>query len=57
MHPNQEEVRQKLQETYTDEQGAPGQTQAEIGGLQRMEARAGSLGGTQRNHLSNQGAS
>ena len=37
-----------------DEQGAPGQTQAEKGGLQRMEASTGSLGGIQRNRPSSQ---
>ena len=40
-----------------DEQGAPGQIQAEKGGLQKMETKTGSLGGIQRNHLSSQGAS
>jgi len=49
MHPDQEEVRQKHQGAYVDEQGAPGQTQAEKGSLKRMEARTGSLGGIQRN--------
>jgi len=53
MHPDQEEVRQKCQEAYMDEQGAPGQTQAVKGGLQRMEIRTDSLGGIQ----SSQGAS
>jgi len=57
MHPDEEEVRQKHQEAFVEEQAAPGQTQAGKGGLQRMEARTGSLGGIQRNHLSSQGAS
>jgi len=57
MHPNQDEVRQQHQEAYKDEQGAPGQTQAEKGGLKRMEARTGSLGGAQRNRPNSQGAS
>jgi len=39
-----------------DEEGAPGQTQAIKGGLQRMEVRTGSFGGIQRNHPSSQGA-
>jgi len=53
----QEEVRHKCQEASMDEQGAPGQTQADKGGLQRMETRIGSLGGIQRNRPSSQGAS
>jgi len=57
MHPDQEEVRQKCQEAYMDEQGAPDQFQAEKGGLERMETRTGSLGAIQRNHPSSQGAS
>jgi len=57
MRPNQGEVRQKCQDAYMDEQGAPGQTQAEKGGLQRMETRIGSLAGIQRNRSSSQGAS
>jgi len=44
-------------EAYMDEQGTPGQTQAEKGGLERMETRTGSLGGIQRNYPSSQGAS
>ncbi|GAB0187151.1 hypothetical protein GRJ2_001180400 [Grus japonensis] len=55
MYPNKEEVRQKHQEACMDEQGAPGQTQTQKGSLQRVEARAGSLGGIQRNCLGNQG--
>ncbi|GAB0204032.1 polycomb group RING finger protein 3-like [Grus japonensis] len=39
-----------------DEQGAPGQSQTKKGSLQRVEARAGSLGGIQRNCLSSQGS-
>jgi len=39
-----------------DEQGAPGQTQAQKGSLQRVEARMGSLGGIHRNSLSSQGS-
>jgi len=54
MHPDQEEVRQKHQEAHMDQQRAPGQTQAEKGGLQRMEARTGSLGEIQRNSPSSQ---
>lgn len=38
MHPNKEEIRQKCQEGSIDEQGAPGQTKALKGNLQRMEA-------------------
>lgn len=49
MHPNKEVVRQKHQEACTDVQGAPGQTQAKKGHLQRVEARPGSLGGIQKN--------
>jgi len=52
MHPNKEAVRQKKQEAYMDEQGAPGQAQK--GSLQRVEARTGGLGGIQRNCLSSQ---
>jgi len=57
MHPDKEEVRQKCQEAYVDEQGAPDQALAKKGGLQRMEARTGSLGGIRRNRPSSQGAS
>jgi len=57
MEVKSEEVRQKHQEAYMDEQGAPGQISAEKGGLQRMETRTGSLGRIQRNRLSNWGAS
>ncbi|GAB0205450.1 hypothetical protein GRJ2_003010600 [Grus japonensis] len=55
-HPNKEEVRQKCQEACVDEQGAPGQSQTKKGSLQRVEARAGSLGGIQRNCPSSQGS-
>jgi len=55
--PTKRNVRQKCQEAYMDEQGAPGQIQVEKGGLQRMETRTGSLGGMQRNCPSSQGAS
>jgi len=37
-----------------DEQGAPGQTPAQTGSLQMVEARKGSLEGIQRNCLSSQ---
>jgi len=56
MYPSKEEVRQKFQEACMDEQGAPEQTQAQKGSLQRVEARTGSLGGIQRNCLSSQGS-
>ncbi|GAB0208559.1 hypothetical protein GRJ2_003321600 [Grus japonensis] len=39
-----------------DEQGAPGQSQTKKGSLQRVEARAGSLGRIQRNYPSSQGS-
>ncbi|GAB0208974.1 cAMP-dependent protein kinase inhibitor alpha [Grus japonensis] len=55
MHPKKEEVKQKHQEAPTDEQGAPGQSQTKKGSLQRVEARAGSLGGIQRNCPNSQG--
>lgn len=45
MQPNKEEIWQKHQEACMEEQGAPGQIQAETGGLQTVEARAGILGG------------
>ncbi|GAB0204290.1 hypothetical protein GRJ2_002894600 [Grus japonensis] len=56
MHPNKEEVKQIHQEAPVDEQGAPGQSQTKKGSLQRVEARAGSLGRIQRNWPSSQGA-
>lgn len=37
------------------EQGVPGQTPAEKGGLQRLEARTGSVRGIQRHCPSRQG--
>ncbi|GAB0206735.1 mitochondrial enolase superfamily member 1 [Grus japonensis] len=49
MHPNKEEVRQKCEEACMDEQAGPGQSQMQKGSLQRVEARAGSLGRIQRN--------
>lgn len=55
VHPNKEEVRQKYQETFMDERGAPEQTQIQKS-LKRVEARTGSLGGIQRNCLSRQGS-
>jgi len=55
MHPSKEEVGQKHQKACMDQQGTPGQTQAQKGSLQRVEARTGSLGGIQRNCLSSQG--
>jgi len=39
-----------------DEQGDPGQTQAQKGSLQGVEARTDSLGKIQRNFLSSQGS-
>jgi len=54
MNPKKEEVRQKPQEAYMDEQGAPGQSHAQKGSLKRVEGRTGSLGGIQRNCLSSQ---
>ncbi|GAB0209305.1 hypothetical protein GRJ2_003396200 [Grus japonensis] len=45
-----------LLEAPMDEQGAPGQSQTQKGSLQRVEARAGSLGGIQRNCPSSQGS-
>jgi len=56
MQPSKEEVRQKCQETCKDEQGAPGQTPAQKGSLQKVKARTGSLGGMQRNCVSSQGS-
>ncbi|PKU45851.1 a-kinase anchor protein 7 isoform gamma [Limosa lapponica baueri] len=53
VHPKKE-VRQERQEACMDEQGAPGQDQKQKGGLQRVEARTGRLGGIQRNCLSGQ---
>lgn len=44
MHANKEELRHKHLEACMDEQGGPGQTQAEKEGLQEVEARTGSLG-------------
>ncbi|GAB0182661.1 hypothetical protein GRJ2_000731400 [Grus japonensis] len=48
MHPNKEKVRQNHPEACMDEQGAPGKTQRQKEILQRVEARAGSLGGIQK---------
>jgi len=56
MHPNREEVRQKHQEACMDEQGAPAQTPAQKGSHKRVEARTGSLAGTQRNCPSSHGS-
>jgi len=56
MHPNEVVVKQKCQEACMGKQDAPGQTQAQKGSLQRLEARTGNLGGIQRNCLSSQGA-
>jgi len=56
MHPNKKEVWQKCQEASLDEQGAPGQNEAQKVSLQRMEARTGSLGRVQRNLLSSHGS-
>jgi len=56
MHPSKKEVRQKCQEVCMDEQGAPGQTQAQKGSLQRVETRTGSLEGIQINCPSSQGS-
>lgn len=39
MYPDKKEVRQKFQETCTDEQQAPGQTQTEKGSLQMVGTR------------------
>lgn len=39
-----------------DEQESPGQTQTHKGSLQRVEARTGSQGETERNCLSHQGS-
>jgi len=38
-----------------DKQIAPGQSQAQKGSLQRVEAWTGSVGGIQRNRVSSQG--
>lgn len=43
MQPNEEEIKQKSQEAYMDEQRDLGQTQIK-GDLQRVKARTGSLG-------------
>ncbi|GAB0179943.1 mitochondrial enolase superfamily member 1 [Grus japonensis] len=56
MHPSKGEVRQKRPEACMDEQGAPGQTQTQKGSLPRVEARARSLRGIQRNYPSSQGS-
>lgn len=39
VHPNEQEVGPKRREAHVDERGAPGQTQAQKGSLQRVEAR------------------
>ncbi|PKU31591.1 hypothetical protein llap_18106 [Limosa lapponica baueri] len=39
VHPNEQEVKQKRQEACVDEQGVPGQTQAQKGSMQKVEAR------------------
>jgi len=41
MRPNKEKVGQKHQEACVDEQGAPGQTQAQKGSRQGVEVRTG----------------
>jgi len=56
MLPNKEEARQKHQEACMNEQGAPGQTQAQKESLQRVEASTGSLGLIQGNCESGQGS-
>jgi len=55
MHSNKE-VGQKCQEACMLKKGAPGQSQAQKGSLQRVEARTGSLGRIQRNCPSSQGS-
>jgi len=37
MHPNKEQIRQKHQEAFMDEQGGPGQTQAQKGRYRRWK--------------------
>jgi len=39
VHPHKEEVKHKCHEACVDEQGAPGQIQAQKGRLKRMEGR------------------
>lgn len=56
MHPNKEEVRQKCQEAFKDEQGVSGQIQAQDVSLQRVEAGKSSLGGIWRDCVSSQGS-
>ena len=51
---HKEKVRQKHWEICMDEQRAPGQTQAEKGGIQRVETRTGSLRGIHRHCPSSQ---
>ncbi|GAB0200487.1 hypothetical protein GRJ2_002514100 [Grus japonensis] len=54
--PTQRKSSKSTKNLPMDEQGAPGQSQTKKGSLQRVEARAGSLGRIQRNCLSSQGA-
>lgn len=56
MRLNKEEVGEKHQEAYIDEQNAPGQTQTQKRDLQGVEATTGSLGGMLRNYPSNEGS-
>lgn len=51
----QEEPEREKEKTSrrVNEQGAPGQIQMQIGGLERVEARTGTLGEIQRICLSN----
>jgi len=44
----------KCQEAYVDKQGAPIKTETQKGSIQKAEAGAGSLGGTQRHCLNMQ---
>ena len=48
VHPDEEQVGLKGQEACMDERGAPGPTESKEGGLERVEAGTGSLGGLQR---------
>lgn len=52
MHPNTKEVGQKYRVAFTDEEGAPGQTQTQKESLQRVTAWTGNLGGVQLHCMS-----
>lgn len=56
MHPKEEEVRQKCQETCRCDRGAPGQVQTHKGSLQRVETGTRWPGRNQKNCPSSHGS-